>query len=74
MYGGVRPVYSSPVDHVLGIGGPPPGHAQLLHQLPHLLLRLCPLQKGTPQGDKDKDVDCSMIRCIRSMRISTTHY
>ena len=51
MRGGVRPVHSKPVGDVPGVSCPPPGHAQLLHQLPHLLLRLCPLQKGTLQGE-----------------------
>ena len=48
---GVRPVHSPPLGDVPRVGGSPPCHAQLLHQLPHLLFRLRPLQKGTLQGD-----------------------
>ena len=51
MRGGVRPVHPSPVGDVPRVGGPPPRHAQLLHQLHHLLLRLRPLQKSPFQGD-----------------------
>ena len=47
---GVRPVHSPPLGDVPRVCGSPPRHAQLLHQLPHLLLRLRPLQKGSLQG------------------------
>ena len=51
LYGGVRPVHPSPLGDVPRVGGPPPRHAQLLHQLHHLLLRLRPLQKSSFKGD-----------------------
>ena len=51
---GVRPVHPSSVGDVPRVCGPPPRHAQLLHKLPHLLLRLRPLQKGTLKGGKDR--------------------
>ena len=47
MYGDDGPVHSPNVDHVSGVCGPPPGHDQLLHQLPHLLLSLQAVQ-GCP--------------------------
>ena len=47
---GVRPVHSPPLGDVPRVGGSPPCHAQLLHQLPHLLLRLLPLQDSPHQG------------------------
>ena len=40
------PVHPAPVDHVSGERGPPAGHGQLLHQLPHLLLSLQAVQDG----------------------------
>ena len=51
MHEAAGPVHPAPVDHVSGERGSPAGHGQLLHQLPHLLLRLCPLQEGALQGD-----------------------
>ena len=44
LHQGVRPVHSQPLGDVPGICSPPPGHAQRLLQLPHILLRLLPLQ------------------------------
>ena len=66
--GGVRPVHPSPVGDVPRVGGPPPRHAQLLHQLPHLLLRLRPLQEGTLQGEKIHKIESkrSVLRCAQS--------
>ena len=50
MCGGVRHIHPSPVGDVPRVGGSPPRHGQLLHQLPHLLLRLLALQEGALQG------------------------
>ena len=40
----IRPLHPSSLDHVHGVRGPPHGHAQLLLQLPHLLLCLQTVQ------------------------------
>ena len=53
MHGDDGSVYSPNVDHVPGVGGPPPGHDQLLHQLPDLLLRLQAVQGGPLQHLQD---------------------
>ena len=60
LHEGAGPVHPAHVDHVPRERGAPPCHDQLLHQLPHLLLRLqavqvCPLQRAggllpQPQG------------------------
>ena len=50
MHEAAGPVHPAPVDHVPGERGAPPGHAQLLHQLPHLLLRLQAVQGGPLHG------------------------
>ena len=44
MYESGEPVHPTNVDYVSRVSGPPPGHDQLLHQLPHLLLRLQAVQ------------------------------
>ena len=44
MYEENGPIYPTHVDHVLGVGGPPPRHDQLLHQLLDLLLGLKTVQ------------------------------
>ena len=46
MHEAAGPVHPAPVDHVSGERGAPAGHGQLLHQLPHLLLRLQAVQDG----------------------------
>ena len=53
MCGGVRHIHPAPVGDVPRVGGSPPRHGQLLHQLPHLLLRLLALQEGSLQGGMD---------------------
>ena len=44
LHQGVRPVHPLPLGDVPRVRRPPPGHAQRLLQLPHLLLRLLTLQ------------------------------
>ena len=50
LHQGVRPVHPLPLGDVPRVGGPPARHAQRLLQLPHLLLRLLPLQDSPHQG------------------------
>ena len=44
------PLHPSPLGHVPGVSGPPVGHAQLLLQLPDLLVCVKPIQISPFKG------------------------
>ena len=70
LHEGAGPVHPAHVDHVPRECGAPPGHDQLLHQLPHLLLSLQAVQ-GCPHKHLQ---NVYFVICSTSGSTSTSKY